>query len=142
MIENFRDFEAGPDPFGRTWQVYFRWLQTGISIRHADTVDVKFGIRTGGEPSEERVIALPHPVLLALSEKLGHPLTDTWCLKLAALHLKHMLETGEDMEKTLVTPQPEEIEAVRARAGRVARRKEVVVRGSSVCLRDSPARLP
>ncbi len=84
MIKNFRDFEAGPDPFGRTWQVYFRWLQTGISIRHADTVDVKFGIGTSGEPFEERVIALSHPVLLALSEKFGHPLTDTWCMKLAA----------------------------------------------------------
>jgi hypothetical protein len=110
MLENFRDFTVGPDPFGRTWQAYFRWLQTGISIRHADTVDVKFGISTEGVPSEERVIALPHPVLLALSAKTGHPLTDTWCLKLAALHLKHMLETGEDMEKTLVTAQPAEIE--------------------------------
>jgi|SRR5208337_1374576 len=110
MIKNFRHFEAGPDPFGRTWQVYFRWLQTGISIRHADTVDVKFGIATEGVPSEERVIALSHPALLALSKKLDHPLTDTWCLKLAALHLKQMLRTGEDMEKTLVTLQPAELE--------------------------------
>jgi hypothetical protein len=110
MLDNFRDFTVGPDPFGRTWQVYFRWLQTGISIRHADTVDVKFGVSTEGVPSEERVIALPHPALLALSEKLAHPVTDTWCMKLAALHLKHMLETGEDMEKTLVTTQPAEIE--------------------------------
>ena len=110
MIENFRDFKVGPDPFGRTWQAYFRWLQTGISIRHADTVDVKFGISTEGVSSEERVIALPHPALLALSEKLRHPVTDTWCMKLAALHLEHMLETGEDMEKTLVTTQPAEIE--------------------------------
>ena|SRR5579859_1933046 len=110
MLENFRDFTVGPDPFGRTWRVYFRWLQTGISIRHADTVDVKFGISAEGVPSEERVIALHHPVLLALSAKTGHPLTDTWCLKLAALHLQHMLETGEDLEKTLVTMQPAEIE--------------------------------
>jgi hypothetical protein len=110
MLQNFRDFTVGPDPFGRTWQAYFRWLQNGISIRHADTVDVKFGISTEGVPSEERVIALPHPALLALSEKLRHPITDTWCMKLAALHLKHMLETGEDMEKTLVTTQPSEIE--------------------------------
>jgi hypothetical protein len=109
MIKNFRDFEAGPDPFGRTWQVYFRWLQTGISIRHADTVDVKFFVSTEGVPSEERVIALPHPALLALSKEMDHPLTDTWCLKLAALHLKHMLRTGEDMEKTLVTVQPAEL---------------------------------
>jgi hypothetical protein len=49
-------------------------------------------------------------VLLAISAKLGHPLTDTWCLKLAALHLKHMIESGEDIEKTLVTMQPAEIE--------------------------------
>ena len=68
MPDNFRDFTVGPDPFGRTWQAYFRWLQNGISIRHADTVDVKFGISTAGVLSEERVIALPHPALLALSE--------------------------------------------------------------------------
>lgn len=110
MLENFRDFQTGPDPFGRMWQVYFRWLQTGISIRHADTVDVKFAIGTHGEPFEERVVALPHPALLAASAKLGHPLTDTWCLKLAALHLQHMLESGEDMEKTLVTMSEGEIE--------------------------------
>lgn len=110
MLDNFREFQAGPDPFGRTWQVHFSWLQTGISIRHADTVDVKFGISSEGEPFEERVIALPHPALLALSAKVGHPLTDAWCLKLAALHLQHMLETGEDFEKTLVTVRPEEME--------------------------------
>jgi hypothetical protein len=110
MLENFREFQAGPDPFGRMWQVHINRLQTGMSIRHADTVDVKFAISTGDEPFEERVIALPHPALLVLSKNLGHPLTDAWCLKLAALHLKHMLETGEDIEKTLVTVQPEEMD--------------------------------
>ena len=110
MLFNFREFETGPDPFGRRWQVHFRWLQTGISIRHADTVDVKFGISTGGEPFEERVVALPHPLLLGVSKKVGHPLTDAWCLKLAAMHLKHMLESAEDAEKTLVTVQQDEME--------------------------------
>ena len=110
MIMNAREFQAGPDPFGRTWQVHFGWLQTGTSIRHADTVDVKFGVSADGEPFEERVIALPHPALLAVSAKMGHPLTDPWCMKLAALHLKRMIETGEDIEKTLVTVQPNELE--------------------------------
>lgn len=110
MLENFRQFQAGPDPFGRTWQVHFKWLQTGISIRHADTVDVKFAASPEGEPFVERIIALPHPVLLAVSDKVGHRLTDAWCLKIAALHLKHMIESGEDFEKTLVTPLPEEID--------------------------------
>src|SRR5579884_2946350 len=110
MIENFREFEAGPDPFGRKWRCQFRWLQTGISIRHADTVDVKFGVAAGDEPFEERVIALNHPDLLKLSLKLDHPLTDAWCLKIAALHLIHMIDTGEDIEKTLVTVNADELE--------------------------------
>ena len=100
---NFREFEAGPDPFGRKFQVMFKWLQTAISIRHADTVDVKFYIWTESEPKQEKVLALPHPALLALSKETGHPLTDAWCLKLAGVHLKAMVESGEDLEKTLIT---------------------------------------
>src|SRR6267378_2574867 len=110
MIENFREFQAGPDPFGRVWQVRFRWLQTAISIRHADAVDVKFEVSTVDEPAQERVVALSHPALLALSDKTGHSLTDAWCMKLAALHLKHMIESGEDIEKTLVTVPVAEME--------------------------------
>jgi hypothetical protein len=110
MADNFRRFQAGPDPFERTWQVEFRWLQTGISIRHADTVDVKFVVWTDGEPKQEKVLALPHPHLLALSSHAAHALTDAWCLKLAALHLKHMIESGEDLEKTLVTLSPADLE--------------------------------
>lgn len=109
MPENFRKFKAGPDPFGRTWDVEFRWLQTGISIRHADTVDVKFEAAPEGEQKYERVVALMHPDLLKLSKETGHALTDPWCMKIAALHLKNMIETGEDIEKTLVTARFEEI---------------------------------
>jgi hypothetical protein len=114
MADNFRRFEAGPDPFGRHWEVEFRWLQTGISIRHADTVDVKFVAwstnATDPEPKQEKVIALPHPDLLSLSAKTGHPLTDAWCLKLAAVHLRYMIESGEDLEKTLVTLSPADLD--------------------------------
>lgn len=102
MIENIRRFETEPDPFGRKWLVEFKWLQTGTSIRHADTVDVKF-IVSNGEEWMEKVIALPHPDLLRLSQERNRTLTDAWCMKLAALHLKHMIETGEDIENTLVT---------------------------------------
>ncbi len=103
MPDSSRRFSAGPDPFGRTWEVEFRWLQTGISIRHSDTVDVKFVVWTEGEPKHEKVIALMHPDMLALSKETGHALTDPWCLRLAANHLTRMIETGEDLEKTLVT---------------------------------------
>jgi hypothetical protein len=109
MQEHFRRFEVGPDPFGRNWVVQFRWLQTGISIRHADTVDVKFFLKCDDGTEEEKVIALPHPALLQVCEQRNRTLTDPWCLKLAALHLRRMLETAEDIEKTVVTLTAAEI---------------------------------
>src|SRR3954468_23695092 len=111
MSEQARLFEAGPDPFGRMWKVQFRWLQTGISIRHADTVDVKFFVTPDGGVTEEKVIALSHPDLLDLAKEHGRKLTDPLCMRLAAAHLKHMIETSEDMEKTVVTVSPEEMSA-------------------------------
>jgi hypothetical protein len=101
-MESFREFEAGPDPFGQAWQVQFKWLQTAISLRHSDTVDVKFAL-TGNGTRIEKTIALPHHELLALSRKTGRLMTDAWCSRLAATHLKHMVATGEDLEKDLVT---------------------------------------
>ena len=109
MSDQTRLFEAGPDPFGRMWKVQFRWLQTAISIRHADTVDVKFLVTADGGSPEEKVVALPHPALLALTAQTGRKLTDPYCMRLAAAHLRHMIETSEDMDKTLVTVSPEEM---------------------------------
>jgi hypothetical protein len=111
MSDQYRLFEAGPDPFGRMWKVQFRWLQTAISIRHADTVDVKFLVVPDGGVPEEKVLALPHPALLELSREHGRKLTDPLCMRLAALHLKRMIETSEDMDKTLVTVSPQELAA-------------------------------
>jgi hypothetical protein len=109
MIDQSRLFEAGPDLFGRMWKVQFRWLQTGISIRHADTVDVKFFVTPDGGETEEKVIALPHPELLKLASERSRKLTDPYCMRLAAAHLRHMIETTEDMDKTLVTVSPEDL---------------------------------
>jgi hypothetical protein len=100
---NFREFEAGPDPFGRKFQVLFKWLQTAISLRHADTVDVKFVLTDPDGNRTEKTIALPHPDLLRVSRELNRPMDDAWCSRLAAAHLQHLIETGEDMEKDLVS---------------------------------------
>jgi hypothetical protein len=113
-MENFRQFDAGPDPFGRTWKVWFKWMQTAISIRHSDTVDAKFILESNGE-RQEKLIAIPHPDLLALSKESGVPMTDAWCTRLAALHLKHVIESGEDLEKDMVTPAPEQLRAYNER---------------------------
>lgn len=110
---NFREFTAGPDPFGRTFQVLFEWLQTAISIRHSDTVDAKFVLRTDDTRSQ-KTIAIAHADLLQLSRQTGHELTDAWCARLAAAHLIHLVETGEDLEKDLVTVSYRHLEAYAA----------------------------
>ena len=126
-MESFRQFEAGPDPFGRKFQVLFKWLQTAISLRHADTVDVKF-ILTGEEGArQDKTIALPHPALLRLSAETGRKMDDAWCARLAAAHLLHLVETGEDMEKDLITAAPEDL---RAYAAALARQERAAVEGA------------
>jgi hypothetical protein len=109
MVDQSRLFEAGPDPFGRMWKVQFRWLQNGITIRHADTVDVKFLVTPQDGETEEKVIALGHPDLLRLCAERNRKLSDPLCLRLAAAHLRRMIETSEDMDKTLVTATYEEL---------------------------------
>jgi hypothetical protein len=100
---NFREFEAGPDPFGHKFQVYFKWLQTAISLRHADTVDVKFMLVDDNGEQSEKTIALPHADLQRISRESSRPLDDPWCSRLAAMHLLRLVATGEDMEKALLT---------------------------------------
>lgn len=109
-MQNFRQFELGPDPFGRKYQVLLKWLQTAISIRHADTVDVKFILTAEGGERTEKTIALPHPALLEVAQKIGRKMDDPWCGRLAVAHLKYLVETGEDMEKDLVTVPTPDIE--------------------------------
>jgi hypothetical protein len=100
---NYRQFDAGPDPFGRTIHVFFKFQQNGISIRHADTVDVKFILEEDGGPRNEKVIALRHAELVRISAETGRKLDDPWASRLAAMHLQYLISTGEDMEKDLVT---------------------------------------
>jgi hypothetical protein len=124
-METFRQFEAGPDPFGRTYQVLFQWLQTAIALRHADTVDVKFILTGDGGARTGKTIALPHPDLLEVGGAMGRTVDDPWCARLAAAHLRYLVETGEDMEKDLVTvPRPD----LERHAAEIARREEAAVR--------------
>ncbi|MGD0499518.1 MAG: hypothetical protein ABSC23_13900 [Bryobacteraceae bacterium] len=102
----FREFEAGPDPFGRKYRVLLKWLQTAISLRHADAVDTKFILSDENGARIERTVSLPHAALLQTSAETGRPMDDAWCARLARLHLARMVETGEDMEKDLVTVSP------------------------------------
>jgi hypothetical protein len=108
LMENFREFEAGPDPFGRTYHVMFKWLQTAISIRHADTVDVQFLVHDETKVIK-RTVAMQDADLKARCKKTGRLMDDAWCARLAALHLRQMIETAEDFDKSLVTLSPAQI---------------------------------
>jgi hypothetical protein len=102
VMDNFREFEAGPDPFGRSYHVMFKWLQTAISIRHADTVDVQFLVNDGNS-SVKRTVAMQDLDLKVHCKKTARLMDDAWCARLAALHLKNMIATAEDFDKALVT---------------------------------------
>jgi dsRNA-specific ribonuclease len=109
MMENFRDFTAGPDPFGRTWHILFKYLQTGISIRHSDSVDVRF-VLDNGEEQIQKTVVIPHAEIRAFGQSSGRTISDTWCSRLAACHLRRVIETAEDFEKDYITVTPKEIE--------------------------------
>jgi hypothetical protein len=115
-MENFRDFEIGPDPFGRTYHVLFKYLQTAISIRHSDSVDVCFLLDTGDTGSDNaeerlvRTIVIPHADMRAFALRSGRKVSDSWCSRLAACKLRNAVETGEDIDKEFLIVTPHEIE--------------------------------
>ncbi len=107
-MQSFREFDAGPDPFGRTWHVLFKWLQTAISLRHSNSVDVKYML-TSGEESLEKTVSMSLPQLVELAKRGSTKVNDPWCSRLAMQHLRYLVESGEDMEKSLVTPSKDQL---------------------------------
>lgn len=107
MSSSARSFSC-LDPFGTTWEVVFLWHQVGITIRHADTIDCKFHFSSPDEEIE-KVVALPHLALKEFAQAEGRTITDAWVIRLASAHIRHMIESGEDMDKTLVTIGTEDL---------------------------------
>jgi hypothetical protein len=108
-MENFRDFEIGPDPFGRTFHVLFKYLQTAISIRHSDSVDVCF-ILDSGDEQMIRTVVIPHAEIRDYSKRKGRKISDAWCSRIAACKLRNAVETGEDLDKEYLIVPPQELE--------------------------------
>ena len=108
FMENFRDFVLGPDPFGRNWHVLFRYLQTAISIRHSDSVDVGFLLDSGDEKMT-RTVVLPHGALRAYCQQSGRKMDDSWCGRLGWCKLRLMVETAEDLDKEYLVVTTAEI---------------------------------
>lgn len=114
LMENFRDFEVGPDPFGATWHAQFKYLQTGISIRHSDSVDVRFVLDNGQERMQKTVV-IPHSAMREYAERTGRKVDDAWCSRIAMCKLRYVIETAEDIEKDYLLVTPREIEEYDAR---------------------------
>ncbi|HYA17999.1 MAG TPA: hypothetical protein VEF06_11065 [Bryobacteraceae bacterium] len=109
-LTNFRDFHAGPDPFGRKWHVLFKFLQTAISIRHSDSVDVRF-ILTSGDETMQRTVVMRNADLRAWAAKgSGRKVSDTLCSRVAMLKILQAVETAEDLEKDYLVATPAELE--------------------------------
>jgi len=107
-MENFRDFEIGPDPFGRTFHVLFKYLQTAISIRHSDSVDVCFLLESG-EERLVRTVVIPHAEIREYCKRTGRKVTDAWCSRIAMCKLRNAVETGEDLDKEYLPVPPAEL---------------------------------
>src|SRR5438270_13783084 len=107
-MENFRDFDAGTDPFGRTWHSQFKYLQTGISIRHSDSVDVRF-VLNNGEEQMQTTIVIPNAEIRAYAKRTGRPISDPWCSRIAMCKLRHAITTAEDLEKDYLVVTPHDI---------------------------------
>jgi len=62
-----------------------------------------------GSTQLKRTVALPNAELKARCAQTGRKMDDGWCARIAALHLKYMIETAEDFDKSLVTLSPAQI---------------------------------
>jgi hypothetical protein len=108
-MENFRDFDAGVDPFGRRWHAQFKYLQTGISIRHSDSVDVRY-VLDNGEEQVQKTVVIPNADIRAYTLRTKRPVSDAWCSRVAVCKLRHVIETAQDLEKDYLPVAAHEIE--------------------------------
>jgi hypothetical protein len=108
-MQNFRDLKLGPDPFGRTWHAQFKYLQTGISIRHSDSVDVCY-ILDNGDEQTRKIVVIQNADIRAYGARTGRPVSDAWCSRIAMCKLRYVIETAEDLEKEYLPVTAQEIE--------------------------------
>ena len=101
---NYRDFHTQSPLTSQDYHCLFVYLQTAISLRHSDTVDVKFRVNGSGV-----VVALPHTAWVAYQQKTGQPLSDSRATEVAAGILKEALERGDDIELLELNPAADEV---------------------------------
>lgn len=101
---NYTDFQTRSPLTQQDYHCQFVYLQTAISLRHSDTVDVKFRVNGTGV-----VVALPHTAWVNYQKKTGRPLTDAQASQAAATLLNEALERGDDLELIDLHPTVEKV---------------------------------
>lgn len=101
---DYRHFEVRSRLNNQVYHCHFVYLQTAISLRHSDTVDVKFLVNGTGV-----VVALPHRAWVEYQTKTGRPLTDELAAQVAAALLTEALERGDDMELLDLSPPADRV---------------------------------
>ena len=96
---DYRDFQVRSSLTQQDYHCQFVYLQTAISLRHSDTVDVKFLVNGTGV-----VVALPHTAWVEYQHRTGQPLTDGHASEVAASLLQEALERGDDIELLDLSP--------------------------------------
>jgi len=105
LVPDCRSFEVVSPAGGERYTVEFRWLQTAISLRRTDTVDVRFLVN-----GASKTVALPHGALETACRNAGQPLTDELCLRIAAHHLRSALLAGQDVDQEVITLTAERVD--------------------------------
>lgn len=109
----YADFHVTERWSGKQLHCVYQALQTAISTRHADAVDVKFTV--DGRPVW---IALPHPAWVQYQLRTGRVLTDPLAIQAAGHYLKQAIadgsESGREMYSLSLEETLQHVEAVLA----------------------------
>ena len=93
----YRNFECVSQADGTRYHCSFIFLQTAISLRHSDTVDVRYLVN-----GKRITVALPHVAFSQYKQRAGRDLTDEEAGSIAAQSLKDVLEKGGEVEDLTV----------------------------------------
>jgi len=92
-----RSFTCVSQLDGTVFRCHFLFIQTAISLRHSDTVDVRFMVN-----GRRITVALPHVAFVEYAKRTGGVLTDEGAIDVARACLQERLEKGEDVEEITV----------------------------------------
>ena len=98
------DFVAHSGLGNQDYHCRFVYLQTAISLRHSDTIDVKFLVNGTGV-----VVALPHTAWGEYQKKKNQALTDEQAAQVAATLLREALERGDNVGLLELNPTAQRV---------------------------------